>query len=194
MDVYENLDSYQIILASKSPRRHKLLKELGVDFKIKTGNIEENFPSDLPVREIPPFLAKLKAGPFKNELKKNDLLITSDTVVVLKEKVINKPNDKEDAIKMLQQLSGNVHEVVTAVYLLSIKKEILFSVSTRVYFRELQQKEIEFYVEKYNPLDKAGAYGIQEWIGYIGIEKIEGSFYNVMGLPVKEVHEALKKF
>jgi len=187
--IYKN-----IILASKSPRRQNLLKELGFDFVIKTKEIEEIYPPELQRENVAVFLSELKASAFIDDLKENDLIITSDTIVCLGDEIIGKPKGREDAIKMLGKLSGNKHEVITAVTLLSKEKQHTFYEETEVYFKSLTTPEIEYYVDNYQPFDKAGSYGIQEWIGYVGIEKIIGSYFNVMGLPVKRVYEELIKF
>lgn len=188
------MNSKNIILASKSPRRQKLLKELGFEFEIRTKDVEEIYPSRLKKEEVAIFLSELKASAFKEELKSNDILITSDTIVSLEEKIIGKPKDRQDAYNMLRDLSGKMHKVITAVTLSSLAKTITFYDVTEVYFKELSNEEIENYIDKYQPFDKAGSYGIQEWIGYIGIEKIVGSYHNVMGFPVKKVYEAIIEF
>jgi septum formation protein len=183
-----------IILASKSPRRQHLLKDLGVDFEIRTKEVEEVYPPELEREQVALFLSELKATAFENELTENDILITSDTIVCLGDRIIGKPKDRDDAFNMLSDLSGNKHEVITAVTLTSKEKQQSFFVETEVYFKTLSNFEIDYYINKYQPFDKAGSYGIQEWIGYIGIEKIVGSYFNVMGFPVKEVYEALDEF
>ncbi len=187
-------NSWNIILASKSPRRQNLLKELGFDFEIKTKEVAEIYPPTLKREQVALYLSELKATAFVVELKANDLVITSDTIVCLGEYIIGKPIDRKDAIKMLQLLSGNKHEVITAVTLLSKEKRISFYEVTEVYFKTLSLVEIEYYVDNFKPYDKAGSYGIQEWIGYIGIQKIVGSYFNVMGLPVFRLYEELVKF
>jgi septum formation protein len=186
--------SKNIILASKSPRRQNLLKELGFDFEIKTKEIEEIYPPELQRENVAVFLSELKASTFVNDLRENDLVITSDTIVCLNDEIIGKPIDREDSIKMLGKLSGNKHEVITAVTLLSKEKQHTFYDITEVYFKTLTIQEIEYYVDNYQPFDKAGSYGIQEWIGFVGIQKINGSYFNVMGLPVKRVYEELINF
>jgi len=186
--------AWNIILASKSPRRQNLLKELGFNFDIKTKEIEEIYPPELQKEAVAVFLSELKASAFKKDLADNDLVLTSDTIVCLADEIIGKPTDRADAIKMLGKLSGNRHEVITAVTLLSKEKQHTFYDVTAVYFKELSLQEIEYYIDKYEPFDKAGSYGIQEWIGYIGIEKINGSYFNVMGLPVKRVYAEILKF
>ena len=185
---------WNIVLASKSPRRQNLLKELGFDFEIRTKEIEEIYPPELKKEAVAVFLSDLKASAFVNDLKTNELVLTSDTIVCLEDEIIGKPVDSADAIKMLGKLSGKKHEVITAFTLLSHQKRETFYEVTEVYFKELSLKEIEYYINKYKPFDKAGSYGIQEWIGYIGIEKIIGSYFNVMGLPVKRVYDELLNF
>lgn len=190
----ENLQQYEIILASKSPRRRQLLADLGLKFEVQSMDIPELFPDNLGMTEIPVFLAELKANAFVPQLKTHQLVITADTIVWLDGKVLNKPNDYSDGFQMLKGLSGKKHQVITGVCLLSVEKHESFYVSTDVWFKELNDEEIHFYLENYRPYDKAGAYGIQEWIGYIGINHIEGSFFNVMGLPVQNLYEHLRKF
>lgn len=185
---------YSIILGSGSPRRQELLKSLGFNFSTKPINADESFPENLKGSEIPIYLAEKKANAFPDKLKDNELLITSDTVVWVNGQVLNKPENFEEAVGMLQLLSGKMHEVFTGVRLTSNTKHVAFSDATKVYFKELAKEEIEYYVANFNVYDKAGGYGVQDWIGYIGIDKIEGSFYNVMGLPVKELYEELMKF
>lgn len=189
----KNFD-YTIILASQSPRRQQLLKELGFDFETRAKEVSEEFPSKLRREEIPLHLCEKKSDAFANELTDGQLLITADTIVWADNEVLNKPKDHDEAVKMLNKLSGKMHEVITAVCLRTSDKKESFYVTTDVYFKDLTQEEIEYYVTNYQPFDKAGAYGVQEWIGYIGIEKINGSYYNVVGLPVKELYEALQKF
>jgi septum formation protein len=184
----------EIILASKSPRRQQLLKDLGLNFTIITKDVDEVYPPHLKKEEVALFLSKLKADAFTPELKQNQLVITSDTIVCLEDKIIGKPKDRDDAFNMLSDLSGKMHEVVTAVTLTSLEKQVSFFVVTEVYFKTLSNFEIDYYINNYQPFDKAGSYGIQEWIGYIGIEKIVGSYFNVMGLPVKELYDELEKF
>ena len=185
---------YNYILASKSPRRNQLLKSLGIDFIIKIKEVEENYPNNLTKEEIPVFLAELKAKPFFADLNANELLITADTIVWFNGKVFGKPKDKAEAIQMLQQLSGNKHQVISGVCLTSLNKKKSFYSISNVQFKVLSNSEIEYYVSQFKPFDKAGAYGIQEWIGSIGITHIEGSFYNVMGLPIQKLYEEIQKF
>jgi septum formation protein len=186
------LDHFEIILASKSPRRQQLLKDLGVQFKVITQDIEETFPSHLKKEEVALYLALKKATAFEGVLHQENLIvITADTIVCLGEKIIGKPNGYLDAINTLKSLSGKMHEVFTGVCIRLKEKKNLFFVRSEVYFKTLSDDEIHFYLEHFKPYDKAGAYGIQDWIGLIGIEKINGSYHNVMGLPVKEVYESL---
>jgi septum formation protein len=190
----EHLRQFQFILASKSPRRQYLLRELGLPFTIETKDVDESFPEHLVREEIPLYLCRKKADAFEGKLEDKTILITADTIVWINNHALNKPGDEEEARIMLRELSGNRHEVYTGVCLKSAKKEVAFSVKTDVYFKELTDGEINFYVSTFKPLDKAGAYGAQEWIGYVGVERIEGSYFNVMGLPVKEMYEELVKF
>lgn len=183
-----------IVLASKSPRRQQLLKDLGLNFAVVIKEVEEVYPSNLKKQEVALYLSKLKADAFLPDLKENQLVITSDTIVCLDDKIIGKPKDRDDAFNMLSDLSGKMHEVVTAVTLTSAEKQVSFYVTTQVYFKTLSNFEIDYYINHYKPFDKAGSYGIQEWIGYIGIEKIVGSYFNVMGLPVKELYDELERF
>jgi septum formation protein len=189
-----NLKTKKIFLASKSPRRQQLLKGLGIDFEIAEKEVDEDFPEHLKAQEIPLYLAEIKADAFKDLLSEDAIVITADTVVWVDDKVLNKPLDEKEAMDMLQTLSGKMHKVYTAVCVQSKNKKLLFYDEASVYFKQLSKSEIEHYVKEFKPLDKAGAYGVQEWIGYIGIEKIEGSFYTIMGFPVKKVYEALMQF
>jgi septum formation protein len=193
--INEIFKGYRIILASKSPRRQYLLKELGIDFEIiADSDIDEKYPPELPREEIPVYLAKMKADAAMPSIPDKTLLITADTIVWFKGKVINKPAGYDEALKMLEELSGEMHEVLTGVCLSTNQKRHTFHTSTLVYFASLSKEEISYYVGQYRPYDKAGAYGIQEWIGYIGIERIEGSYFNVMGLPVQELYREIIKF
>lgn len=185
---------YQIILGSNSPRRQELLKSLGFNFLNKPINVEESYPVDLLAEEIPLFLAEKKADAYEEELKDEEILITADTIVWCDGKAFNKPANFVEGKKMLETLSGKMHEVYTGVCLKSGNKQTTFYDVSKVYFKKLKTEEIEYYLTNYSPYDKAGGYGVQDWIGYIGIDKIEGSFYNVMGLPVKELYEELIKF
>ena len=188
----EKLSNYNIILASKSPRRQQFLKELELPFSIQLKEVVEIYPKELQGSEITDYLADLKSHPFNN-LKENDLLITSDTIVWLDKKALGKPKDNNDAIKILQELSGKKHQVITSVSIKGYHFQTIFNDITDVYFKELTVDEINYYIKKYKPFDKAGSYGIQEWIGFIGIEKIEGSYFNVMGLPVQKLYKELMK-
>jgi septum formation protein len=188
------INNYKIILASKSPRRKELLAGLNLPFEVIVHEVDEIFPDDLPLEAIPVYLAKLKAEPFINELKSDTLVITADTIVWIDGVVLGKPNDYQHAAEMLRQLSGKKHVVVTGVCLTTKEKQVAFSASTDVWFKNLNNDEIDYYLKNYQPYDKAGSYGVQEWIGYIAIERIEGSYFNVMGLPVQRLYEELKKF
>jgi len=189
------LEGKKVILASQSPRRQHLLRELGIPFEVRlNGDDNESYPESLTFNEIPVFLAKKKAKPFENSLSNNEILITSDTIVWCNGKVLGKPVDREDAINILKELSNNKHIVVTGVSIIHRGKEHSFAASTDVYFRELSLEEITYYVDKFKPFDKAGAYGVQEWIGYVGVERIDGSYFNVMGLPVQKLYVELLNF
>jgi septum formation protein len=190
----DNLSKYNIILASKSPRRQMLLKELGLSFTIKTKDTEEDFSDHLIGEEIALHLAEKKAHAFDNEMSPNDLIITADTIVVAEGKVLNKPANASEAKEMLRFLSGKMHLVFTGVCLHSKEKTTCFTDETKVFFRPLSETEIDFYVENYQPFDKAGSYGAQEWMGYVGVERIEGSYFNVMGLPVHKLYLELAGF
>jgi len=189
-----NTKDFKIILASKSPRRKELLQHIVADFEIRNKEVAEIYPIDIIASEVASFLAKLKASAFEGELNYKEILITSDTTVVLDNVVYGKPKDFNDAISILQKLSGNKHQVITGVCLKSKNKELIFSNTTNVYFKKLSLEEITFYIEKYKPYDKAGAYAIQEWIGFIGIEKIEGDYNNIVGLPLQRLSIELAKF
>ena len=186
--------AYKLILASSSPRRHQLLCDAGFKFEVKLKHTEEIWPKELEPEKVPEYLACLKADSFKEELNPGELLITADTVVCLEGRILGKPGNREQAIDMLRQLSGRRHTVITGVCLTSIERRKSFAASTDVFFKDLSDEEITCYVDNCKPYDKAGAYGIQEWIGYIGIKRIEGSFYNVMGLPVQQLYEMLNHF
>jgi septum formation protein len=190
-----NLDKYHIILASASPRRQFLLRELGLDFDINIMESEEKYPADKVREQIPLYLAELKAKAFPDSFFTNKiLLITADTIVWLNGQNLGKPKDHPSAVRMLQQLSGNKHEVITGVCLRSKSKQISFYDVTDVYFKRLSEEDIEYYVDRYKPFDKAGAYGVQEWIGYVAVSRIDGSFFNVMGLPIHRLFEELIRF
>ena len=185
---------FQLVLGSKSPRRQELLAGMGFDFEVRTKDTDEDFPATIPLKEVPVFLAEIKANALVDELNKGEVLITSDTIVLLENEILGKPTSPENAKEMLQKLAGKSHEVITGVHLKSLEKSVSFSVSTNVFFKPLTPEMIDFYVENYKPFDKAGAYGIQEWIGFVGIERIEGSYFNVVGLPVAELWDALNNF
>ena len=187
-------EQYNIILGSASPRRKELLTDLGLIFSIQTTNKEETFSRLLKQEEIAEFLAKQKSEFLSEDLQQNDLLITADTIVSFKNELLNKPKNKEEAFRTLNILSENTHKVITGVCLKSKNKEIVFSVTTLVTFNALSEEEIHHYINKYNPYDKAGAYGIQDWIGKIGINKINGSYTNVVGFPISELYQHLKLF
>ena len=189
------VNNYHIILASNSPRRRELLGGLDIDFEVKVlPDIEENYPDHLETPEIPMYIATEKAAAYKDMMAENDLIITADTVVVLGDEVLGKPVNLDDARRMLRELSGQTHQVITGVCLMTRERQRSFAVTTDVTFKELTDAEINYYVEKYQPLDKAGAYGIQEWIGYIGVTGLEGSYFNVMGLPVQRIYNELLQF
>lgn len=189
------LEQYHIILASGSPRRQELLKGLEFDFEVVTkSGIKEDYPSDLQGGEIPLYIAKAKASAYLSDLNDNDLLITADTIVWKDGKVLGKPKTVAEAKDMIKFLSGSTHQVYTGVCIRTKEKEDAFFVESTVKFAEIPQEEIDHYVSKYKPLDKAGAYGIQEWIGFVGIEHIEGSYFNIMGLPVQKLWQHLKAF
>lgn len=190
----DKFKNHKIILASGSPRRQQFLKELEIDFEIKLKEIEEIYPDHLKAEEITNFLAKLKASAFENELQDNEVLITSDTIVWLDNKALGKPIDASHAVRMLTEMSGKTHKVITSVCIKSTKKEVVFHDETLVTFTDLSLDEIEFYLKNYKPFDKAGSYGIQEWIGLVAIEKIEGSYANVVGLPTHKLYKELMNF
>ena len=188
-----SIKNYKLILASASPRRQQLMKDAGFTFEVRLKNVEEKYPQELHLENVPEYLSKVKASAFREELKADEVLITADTVVCIHDRILGKPADRKEAISMLQKLSGNRHLVVTGVSVTTRTEQLSFSSRTDVFFKHLSNEEIEFYVDTYKPFDKAGAYGIQEWIGYIGIERIEGSFYNVKGLPIQKLYETLRK-
>ena len=189
----ENLSKYKIILASNSPRRKELLSGLDLNYEVKTiPDVDESYPDTLPKEEIPVYIAQQKAEAYKQWIDDMTFLITADTIVWLDGKVYGKPENEEDAKAMLRILSGNTHDVITGVCLTTKEKKQTFFAISSVKFAVLDEEEIEYYVTKYKPYDKAGAYGVQEWIGYIGVEKLDGSFYNVMGLPVRVLYTYLR--
>ena len=194
MLLQDRLKDYRLILASASPRRRKLLAACDIDFVLADKfECEECYPADLAADKVAEYLSQLKSNAYPHTLAEGDILLTADTVVIAGGEILGKPKDDADAKRMLKLLSGATHKVVTGVTLRTTKQTISFSAESLVSFRTLEAEEISYYIEKYRPLDKAGAYGIQEWIGYIGIEGIEGSFYNVMGLPVQRLYSALKE-
>ncbi|MCE2616700.1 MAG: Maf-like protein [Phocaeicola sp.] len=190
----DNLKKYHIVLASNSPRRKELLGGLGISYEVKTlQGIEESYPDTLPPSEVAEYISLEKAMAYKDQIEENELLITADTVVVLGKEIMGKPKNAEDAERMLRELSGKVHQVYTGVTLMTKYNRRSFTSATDVKFADLSDDEIGYYVETYSPLDKAGAYGIQEWIGYAGVESIHGSYFNVMGLPIHRLYQELKK-
>ena len=185
----------RIILASNSPRRRELLAGLDLDFEVKVlPDIDESYPDNLPAAEVAGYISREKVAPYRTLIGEGDLVITADTVVIVGDEVLGKPKDAEDARRMLQLISGRTHQVITGVCLLTTDKEHSFSVTTDVTFKQLSDNEIAYYIEHYKPFDKAGAYGIQEWIGYVGVTSISGSYFNVMGLPVQRLWEEIKIF
>lgn len=189
----DNLKKYQIILASNSPRRKELMSELGVDYVVKTlPDVDESYPDSLQGGDIPEFIACKKAGAYRSILQPGELLITADTIVWLDGKVLGKPQGREGAVEMLRALSGKKHQVFTGVCLTTTEWQKSFTAASDVLFDELSDEEIAYYVDRYQPMDKAGAYGVQEWIGYIGVHSISGSFYNIMGLPIQKLYKVLK--
>ena len=185
------LQNYHLVLASGSPRRQQFFKDLDLDFEIRLKEIEEVYPPELKAEEITNYLAELKASAFEGELKANEILITSDTIVWHNNKALGKPKDEQDAFTILKSLSNSTHEVVTSVCFKSNSKTKLLHEITKVTFNELSEDAIRYYIENFKPFDKAGAYGIQEWIGFVGVSKIEGSYANVMGMPTDKVYEYL---
>ncbi|MBR2858993.1 MAG: septum formation protein Maf [Alistipes sp.] len=194
MLLQDRLKDYRLILASASPRRRELLAACDLEFTLaEKFECEERYPADLATDKVAEYLSQLKSNAYPHTLGEKDILLTADTVVILGDKILGKPHSEEEAVEMISSLSGATHKVVTGVTLRTAKQTISFSAESLVSFRTLEAEEVRYYVEKYRPLDKAGAYGIQEWIGYIGIEGIEGSFYNVMGLPVQRLYATLKE-
>lgn len=184
---------YKLILASNSPRRKELLAGLGLPFEVRVlQDIDESFPDDLPVSEVALYIAGKKADAYRTIVNDDELIITADTVVIVGDEILGKPVDEADAERMLRQLSGRIHQVTTGVCLLTASQERRFAVTTDVTFKELSDEEIRYYVTTYKPFDKAGAYGIQEWIGYVGVTCLHGSYYNVMGLPVQRIYETIR--
>jgi len=194
MNVLSNLDSYEIVLGSQSPRRNELLKGLNLNFNVEIIDVEENYPKSIVGVDIPMYLAEKKAKAFIPKMKDNTLLITADTIVWHEGKVLGKPVDENDARRMLQTLSGKTHQVITGVCISTLKHKKIFHVISEVRFSRLSPIEIDYYLENYQPYDKAGSYGVQEWIGYVGVEHINGSYFNVMGLPVQRLYNELKRW
>ena len=195
MLLHEKLADKHLILASASPRRRQLMADAGLEFTLAPKfECDESYPATLPAAEVASFLSALKSEAYPEPLAEGDILVTADTTVVVGERVLGKPADREEACEMLRAMSGRSHKVYTGVTLRSSEKMHTFAVQTEVYFRTIGEDEIAYYVDNYRPYDKAGAYGIQEWIGYVAIERIEGSFYNVMGLPVQRLYTELISF
>ncbi len=192
--LHNKLENYHIILASGSPRRQQFLKELGLQFTIKSIDVDEVYPKYLHGNEITGFLAQLKADAYEEELNDNDLLITADTIVRHNGKILGKPANRDDAKKMLSALSNQQHEVITSICIKTNTGTKIINDTTVVYFDTLKADEIDFYIDNFKPFDKAGSYGIQEWLGYIAVKKIEGSFFNVMGFPVHKFYKEMMKF
>lgn len=190
----ENLKKYKVKLASNSPRRRELLSGLGIDYEVKVlPGIDETYPATLGGEEIPVYIAREKADAYRKDMAPDELIITADTIVYIDGEVLGKPEDEEDACRMLQKLSGRTHRVITGVCLTTAAFQKTFASVTEVTFAELSEEEIRYYVTNYRPFDKAGAYGVQEWIGYVAVTGIRGSFYNVMGLPVQRLYQELSK-
>ena len=195
MDIQEKFKKYNIVLASKSPRRQNLLRELGLKFKVVSKlPVKEDYPPCMACEEIPVYLAKLKANSCKDFIGPDTILIAADTVVCINNEILDKPGNYHDAFSILKKLSGNKHQVITGICIKSKYKETTFNSISDVYFKSLTDPEIDYYIKTCKPYDKAGSYGIQEWIGYIGIERIEGSYFNIMGLPTQQLYSELCKF
>ncbi|MBQ1973045.1 MAG: septum formation protein Maf [Paraprevotella sp.] len=190
----DNLKSYRIILASNSPRRQELLAGLGLSFTVKVlPDIDESYPENLQRDEIPQYISRSKANAYRSIMQEQDLIITADTIVWVEGEVLGKPKNQSEAMEMLRKLSGRTHQVVTGVTLTTKDKQTSFATVSDVAFTQLDEDEIQYYVEHYRPMDKAGAYGVQEWIGFVGVESLSGSYFNVMGLPVQRLYHELKK-
>jgi len=189
-----NFNHYDIILASQSPRRQQLLKDMGFNFKVIVTDADEIYPEEMAIIDIPVYLAEVKANAVTNFLHENTLIIAADTIVTIGNKVLGKPKDAADAFDILRQISGRKHQVITGVCLKTVLKQKSFFAESNVYFRHLSDEELDYYIVNYKPFDKAGAYGVQEWIGYVGIERIEGSYFNVMGLPTQMLYKELIAF
>ena len=193
-NMLDNLKKYKVVLASNSPRRKELLSGLGIDYEVKTlPDIDESFPEGLTEVETATYIARAKADVYRNIMQSDELIITADTIVWLDGEVMGKPVDEEDARRMLRALSGKTHQVITGVCLMTLDSQKAFATVTDVTFCHLSEEEIDYYVERYRPMDKAGSYGIQEWIGFVGVESISGSYFNVMGLPIQRLYTELKK-
>ena len=192
--ILDNLNNFKIILASRSPRRQQLLRDLGLKFDVVIREYIETYPEGLNGEEIAMYVAHEKAVSFRNDISDNEIVIAADTIVWCNNRVLGKPVDLEDAIHILKEISGNIHEVITGVTIFSLSKELTFSDSTKVTFEALSEEEICYYVDEFKPYDKAGAYGIQEWIGLIACSHINGSYFNVVGLPVQKLYKELQKF
>ena len=191
----KNIEKYHILLGSKSPRRRELLQMMRIPFNVVTiSGVEETYPDTIPPREVPLYLSGIKADAYLPHLRDNELIITADTLVILGDKILGKPHSHEDAMATLRSLSGKTHQVVTGVTIATRERRTSFSSVTDVTFGQLTDEEIRYYVDNFNPMDKAGAYGIQEWIGGAAVEKIDGSFYNVMGLPIQRLYKELQIF
>lgn len=191
----KNMKAKKIILASNSPRRRELLAGLDISFKVKViPGIDESYPEDLPAVEVPQYISKAKADAYLSMIDNDTMVITADTVVVLDDEILGKPVDDDDARRILHKLSGKTHQVITGVCLTSLDKQRVFAVTTGVTFKQFTEQEIDYYVSHYHPLDKAGAYGIQEWIGHIGVTALNGSYFNVMGLPVQRIYMEMQDF
>lgn len=186
--------TFRIVLGSKSPRRQELLNQLGLDFEIRSSEVNETYPKDLKTNEVALYLSNLKGNSFRENIKEDELIITADTVVILGDEILEKPADRQEAIAMLRKLSGKSHRVMTGVTFTTASNQHCFSETTKVTFKELAEVEIAYYVDHYKPYDKAGAYGIQEWIGLVAVESIEGCFFNVIGLPIPRLYAKLQSF
>lgn len=195
VETLDKLKRYRIILASASPRRKELLSKLDIDFTVKTlCDVDESFPASLPVVQVPQYISRKKADAYRQEMQENDMVITADTVVAVGRRILGKPKSAEEARVMLKLLSDRYHRVVTGVTIMTAKRTETFATVSRVRFTRLNDEEIDYYISKYKPFDKAGAYGIQEWIGMVGITELNGSYFNVMGLPVQRLYAKLKEF
>ena len=194
MNLLKNIAHYDIILASQSPRRRELLKGLDIDFRIEVIDVDESYPNGMMGVEIPMYLAEKKANAYRSIMQDNTLLITADTIVWHEGRVMNKPANEAEARQMLTKLSGKTHQVITGVCISSLRKRRVFHVISEVRFARLTDAEIDYYLDNYKPYDKAGSYGVQEWIGFVGVEQINGSYFNVMGLPVQRLYNELKRW